>query len=143
MPLNQIDGLPIIDSTRALRVTINKNDIAKADVKNPEDCVIARAVRREHHVKEVRVHLGRVYLRANEGNWVRYFTTRALRTEIIAFDRGGTFEPGEYSLKGVPPSHKLGAKRKAYAKKKVIGPKTRKKKRMTPHVVTNVRTGVA
>lgn len=138
MPLNQINGLPIIDSKKALKITINKNDIVKADTKDPADCAVARACRRELGVKEVRVHLGRVYLRANEGNWVRYMTTRALRTEIVAFDRGGQFESGEYTLKSIPPSHKQGVKRKSGPKRK-----TGKKRRMPPHVVTNVRTGVA
>ena len=137
MSLRQIDGLPIVDSKKSLKITINTNDINKADPKQPEDCVIARACRRELHVKEVRVHLGRVYLRSNQGNWVRYMTPRSLRTEIIAFDRGGQFAPGEYSLKGVPPSHRLGTKTKTGPKKKAG------KKRIKPHIVTNVRTGPA
>lgn len=138
MPLNQIDGLPIIDSKKSLKITISKNDVDRADPKEPADCAVARACRREHHAKEARVHLGRVYLRTNDGNWTRYFTPRSLRSEIIAFDRGGTFSPGEYTLKGVPPAHKLGAKRKKYAKKGGKG-----KKRLPAHIVTNVRSGVA
>lgn len=139
MKVRAIDGLPVIDAKQALTLTINDNDINKASVKEPADCAVARACRREFHAKEVRVHLARVYLRTNKGNWVRYMTPRPLRSEIIAFDRGGRFAPGEFKL--LPPNHadKLGAKRKT-------GPKIAKKtplRRATYHVVTDVRQGPA
>ncbi len=139
MTLKQIDGLPIINAKRTIKVTVNKNDIGKSDPKNPADCAVARAIRREFHVKEARVHLGRVYLRANEGNWVRYFTPRALRTEIIAFDRGGTFSPGEYTLSPMSPSKAQGKHQGGPTKQQ----KKTGKKRSPPHVVTDVRSGVA
>lgn len=142
MPLNQINGLPIVDSKKSLKITINKNDIDMANPKEPADCAIARACRRELHVKEARIHLGRVYLRSNEGNWVRYMTLPALRNEIIAFDRGGTFAPGEYTLKSIPPSHKLGERKSAPKRKRSVAKKS-KKRRASPHIVTDVRSGVA
>lgn len=141
MPLNQIDGLPIIDSKKSIKITITKNDIDKADKKEPNDCAVARACRRELKIKEARIHLGRVYLRANEGNWVRYMTLPPLRAEIIAFDRGGTFAAGEYTLKSIPPSHKLGKKTGKKSKRSTTGAKKRNGK--TPHVVMDVRSGVA
>jgi len=142
MSLKDIDGKPIINAKKPITIHINKNDISKADIKEPADCAVARACRRELHVKEVRVHLGRVYLRANEGNWTRYVTPKALRAEIIAFDRGGAFEPGEYELKAIPPSKAPTGKAQGSLKNKTR-PKKLHKKRAKPHVVTNVRTGPA
>lgn len=141
MPLNNIDGLPIMDAKKPVTLIINKNDVAKANPKEPADCAVARACRRELHVKEVRVHLGRVYLRQNEGNWLRYMTPRYLRSEIIAFDRGGSFAPGEYTLSAPQPSHRATGKRHGSKPKPKNGKAA--KKRRSPHIVTDVRQGVA
>lgn len=139
--IRAIDGKPVIDAKRPIKLTVNKNDVDRADVKEPADCAVARACRRELHAKEVRVHLSRVYIRSNEGNWVRYMTPKAMRSEIIAFDRGGTFSPGEFQLAAPPPNKTLGKRRgsaKPQSKKGVSG-----KKRRKPHVVTDVRIGPA
>jgi hypothetical protein len=139
MTLKTIDGLPIVDAKKPLTLTIIDNDINKASIKEPADCAVARACRRQFMAKEVRVHLARVYLRTNKGNWVRYMTPRYLRSEIIAFDRGGKFMPGEFKLAPPNPADRLGAKRKT-------GPKIAKKaplRRATRHIVTDVRNGPA
>lgn len=133
--LMEIDGIPVIDAKKPLDIKITKRDISLADNKEPADCAVARACRGSLHALEARVHLGRVYLRMNKGSWTRYVTTKPLRTEIIAFDRGGTFEAGTYVLKPPSPSKSIGAKRKR-------GPHlTKGKPRQRPHVVTNVRNG--
>ncbi len=93
MKLKAIDGKPVFDAKRPIKLNINKNDVDKADPKEPADCAVARACRRELRAKEVRVHLARVYVRTNDGNWTRYLTPKPMRTEIIAFDRGGHFHP--------------------------------------------------
>lgn len=95
MAIKAIDGLPVLDAKRAIKLTVSSADIRKGDLKRPDDCAFARACRRELHVKEARVHLGRIYLRTNDTNWLRYQTPRALRSEIIAFDRGGVVSPRE------------------------------------------------
>lgn len=137
MALKDIDGLPVVDAKAPLKITITAQDISNADRKDPAHCVAALACKREHHVQEVRVHLSRVYTRTNKGNWQRYIVPRELRDEIIAYDRGGRFQPAEFVLAAPQPSKRSGAKRKR-------GPGlTKGKKRKTPHVVTNVRSGPA
>lgn len=144
MALKAIDGLPIMDAKKPAILKITKNDIDKADRKEPADCAVARACRRDLHVKEVRVHLGRVFVRQNEGNWLRYMTPRSLRSEIIAFDRGGAFAPGEYTLPAPHPSKKAAGKRQGSARNatRPRGAKSAKKRR-APHIVTDVRNGPA
>jgi hypothetical protein len=139
MRVEEIDGKPVINAKRAITLNIIKNDIAKADPKEPADCAVARACRRELHAKEVRVHLGRVYLRSNESNWVRYLTPKAMRAEIIAFDRGGSFEPGEFQLAPPPPSKQTGKRQSKSNSRKARG----SAKRKPYHIITNVRTGPA
>jgi hypothetical protein len=135
--IKAIDGLPVMDAKRPVRLKIIPADIQGANVKEPDDCAIARACRRQLHVIEARVHLTRTYLRTNTGNWVRYATPPAARAEIIAFDRGGRFVPSEFILKPVPERDRLGAPRRG-------GKATGKKgKRRGHHVVKDVRTGPA
>lgn len=98
----EINGKKVVDARRKAKILITQRDTKEGDNKNPSDCAAARAARRDiPECLNARVHIGRVYVEQKD-KWVRYFTPEALRTEIIAFDRGGTFQPGEYELK--PPS---------------------------------------
>lgn len=142
MKVKGIDGKPVIDAKRSLVLHITANDIAKADRKEPADCAVARACRRDLHAKEVRVHLGRVYIRFNEGNWQRYRTPKSLRSEIIAFDRGGTFSPGEHVLP-IPDKRPVGKRQGGKPKFKHARYNPNRKGRQPPHVVTDVRGGPA
>lgn len=137
MSIKAIDGLPVIDAREPIILKIQRRDITGANVKTPDQCVIARACRRQLHVKEARVHLSRMYLRLNDTNWVRYIVPKSARAEIIAFDRGGDFEPGEFKFDRVTPSQAIGKKR---SPGKRIGTKPKIRK---PHIVTNVRGGPA
>ncbi len=143
MPLNQIEGLPIFDAKKAIKLTVTKGDIRNADPKRPNSCAVAVACQRSTHAKEVRVHLGRIYVRTNDTNWQRFMTPKPMRDEIIAFDRGGKFEPGEFTLAPPQPSKKASGKRQGgpTIAKRVTGEKA--KKRRAYHVVKNVRTGPA
>jgi hypothetical protein len=136
-----LDGSPVFDATNDLLIEVVKNDVAKADQKDPADCAMARAVRRCTKAHEVRAHLGRVYVRQREkGPWKRYETGPALRSEIISFDRGGGFQEGQYMLKSIRPAHKLSARKKWKAGAN-RNSKLRKTKRIAPHTFKNVRGG--
>lgn len=140
--LRSIDGLPVVDAKGIVQISVKQCDIDKADIKEPSNCAVARACRRELHAKEVRVHLTRVYIKSNEGNWVRYQTPPAMRSEIIAFDRGGSFEEGAFALRPVGATKRVGSQyTKKYRGKKY--PLTGKRKRSAPRVLTNVRQGPA
>ena len=139
MGLKAINGLPIIDARRPLTLHITDADISKADRKEPTDCVVARACRRDLHAKEVHVHLGRVYIRTNPGNWVRYMTPPRMRAEIIAYDRGGTFAVGDYNMPAPQPAKKLGKARGSLTNKTKL---RRSRKKRAYHAVIDVRASV-
>ena len=96
---------------------------------------------RELGATKALVHASRIYLQKGQ-KWVRYFTPDALHHETIAFDRGGSFEPGKYELHPMPPTLREGAFAKRYATaatKKEAGVKKRGKhkvarRRITPDV---------
>lgn len=142
MKLTAIDGLPVVDAKEPIKLSVIKADIEKADTKEPANCAVARACRRELRAKEVRVHLSRVYVKTNKGNWMRFKTPPAMRAEIIAFDRGGTFEEGNFTLQVIEKTKRLGSGyTKKYRKRRYA--ETGKRKRSSPHVLTNVRQGPA
>lgn len=133
----QIDGYPIVDAGAPIKIAILPEDIITSDRQEPNNCVMARACRRALHCEEVRVHLSRVFVRMKRGKqWLRYDTPRALRTEIVAWDRGGTFEPGTFILK--PPRMKTtGAQTGSETNQ--TRPKKDQKPRGGGHYLRNVR----
>lgn len=131
-----IDGLPVVNGKGKILLKITKGDISRADRKQPDQCVIARCCRRSLKVKEARIHLGRVYLRRDDRQWERYITSPAMRTEIVAFDRGGSFEPGDFLILPPAPSKAVGKTQGTTTRTKGAGAARR-----APHVVTNVRGG--
>lgn len=132
--MRKINGRLVVNATKSVVLKITQADIAKGKLKSPAGCAAAVACKRQLHATEARVHVGRVYLRFN-GKWHRYLTSGPLRSEIVAFDRGGTFEAGEYVLRKMGPSRKTG-KRQGAEKWRTGG---RGKKRGKYHIITNVR----
>lgn len=142
MALRQIDGLPIIDAKRSLTLRVTAGDIKGADLKDPADCVVARACRRDLRAKEVRVHLARVYVRTNAGSWQRFVAPKAMRTEIIAFDRGGSFEPQDFVLKTPSEAKQAkGTRQGGKSRHSHARNNPNRKLRKSPVIVKNVRTG--
>jgi len=128
-----IDGLKVFDAKKPVRLIVTEDDCRRANRKKPKSCAVARACGRV--AEEARVHLSRLYLRIN-GQWQRYETPKAMRDEIIAFDRGGAFEPQEFRLKPPRPSRRLGQHTGGQHRLRKNA-----KRRRKPHVVTNVRMG--
>lgn len=138
-----IDGLPVKDARRNVRITITPDDVKKARRKKPNTCAIAQTCLRQPDVKEVRIHLSRAYMRKNGKEWERFLVPRTLRSEIIAFDRGGRFAPGEYVLYRPSKATKLGQQTGSSAGQTQPHSTRGKRKRRPHHVVTDVRSGPA
>lgn len=140
----KINGAPVVDADGKLKVAITKTDVRVGSLKNARACAAAVALCRQTGCDAARVHLARTYVKKS-GTWTRYFTPPALRAEIIAFDRGGAFEPGEYELKPIQPIVRFGSPArkkymKEYAKRTPQKRHPQKGARAKPHVVSNVRT---
>lgn len=94
-----INGVPVKDASKKITLRITSLDVKRGQTKDAASCAAAQACRRQLHVEDARVHVGCIYIKQKDGKaWLRYRTPQALRSEIIAFDRGGKFMPGEYSL---------------------------------------------
>lgn len=134
----EINGKPVVDATEHMMIDISPDDCLRGKTKDPGSCAAARAIMRDYDVKAARVHVGLTYVE-EEDRWLRYRTSAALRTELVAFDRGGPFEPGTYMLSPPPKSATLEFQRthnKGASKRRNGKGKTPKR---TRHETTNVR----
>lgn len=139
----KINDTDVEDANEKLQVVITKSDVRLGSTKNAKACAAAVALCRQTGCEAARVHLSRVYIKKS-GKWTRFATPPSLRSEIIAFDRGGKFEPGEYTLAPVQPIVRLGSpKRKEWLRKHRQRPAKSKQPqkgvRSKPHVVSGIR----
>ena len=135
--MRTIDGQPVGNAAKSIRVNITADDIKKGKPLEPNACAIARAVLREvPGATDVMAHLDCVYIRRAK-EWLRYKTPEYAKREITAFDRGGWFAPGEVELKAVPTSALV--RRVKTIRSGGGGGKSRGPKRPTPHYTVGVR----
>ncbi len=134
----KIDGKPVINATKKIILHISPRDVAQGNNKDPGSCAAARACIRELGAKAARVHLGRTYVKFDD-KWLRFGTSHALRTEIVAFDRGGKFSPGTYYISPLQPSHRPAGRRLGSVKTKVKIARKTHRKRAKIHIVSGVR----
>ena len=103
----KINGKKVVDATHSVELVITPKHIKRGNTKDPGGCAAALACMEEvPGCSSARVHIGRTYIELAD-KWVRYQTSRALRSEIVAFDRGGNFEPGKYNLSPMSKSERL------------------------------------
>jgi hypothetical protein len=140
----KIAGTEVADAKEDITITVTKNDVRLGSLKDAKSCAMAQAVCRQEKVDEARIHFSRAYIRKGK-KWYRFGVPMALRNEIIAFDRGGAFEPGKYTLSPVQPSVRLGANNSYRdpnrdARGREEGGLGKRSKRKRPyHVVSGVR----
>jgi len=138
----EMDGLPVLDAKKSLRLEVLREDIRVATKKAPNSCAVAKACARAMGVKAVKVHVSRLYLNMDDKSWTRYVVSGAMRSEIIAYDRGGKFMPGMYNLMAPPKCKRLGVKQKKRDRSIVPEVKNPAKKLRAYSHVTNVRATI-
>lgn len=107
----KLDGLPVIDATSPIKLHIELVDIKGARKNDPAQCAAAKAIARTMKT-DAKVFVSRTYVKAKDGKkWVRYMTPENVSREVIAFDRGSSFEPGEYQFPKPSKGNELGADR--------------------------------
>jgi len=98
------------DSDKIVEVTVNRKDCKTGKKKDPNECAMARAFKREMHVNGAIIGLTNSYLIKGD-KAIRFATPESVKREIISFDRHQDFNPGEYILVPPPPSKRLGTKK--------------------------------
>lgn len=133
--MKKIDGKPIGNAAMPIRLKITEADIKAGAPLNPDACAVALAAcRKVKGVTAAKAHLGCIYLLLNK-RWQRFMTSGPLRTEIVAFDRGGRFWPGEYDLLPVPTAALI----RRIRGETLASPQRKRAKRRKPHHIEGVR----
>ena len=101
----KIQGIDVVDADKEFEITITPTDVQLGKKKSSRECAAARALCREFKAEKALVHFSRAYVLKDE-KWLRFSVRPALRSEIVAFDRGGEFAPGDYVLGRVEKSHR-------------------------------------
>ena len=94
------------DAKEPLDVHVSLGDVKNSKRKALAGCALAVACKRENSLDGAIVSRARVYLiKGDEA--VRYKTGCRIEREIVSFDRGAGFEPGEYTLPVPGPTEVL------------------------------------
>lgn len=122
------------DAVKPVTIEVTKKDTKTAAVRDHRACAAAVACKRQLDCDGVIISRAIAYLiKANVAT--RYEVPVSLSKEVVAFDRGGVFEPGEYRLKKPYHGVALGVARTHRSNTHKRG-----KKKAAYHITTNVRT---
>lgn len=94
-------GKPVLNAEKPFTIRVSARDIKTADKKAPTTCALARGAMHESRVISSRIGQ-RIALIEFRDRVERYKITPEDSKRIMAFDRAGYFQPGEYTL--TPPS---------------------------------------
>lgn len=96
----------VVDAERNARIEVTGADDKAAKRKSHKTCAMAVACKRKFHLDGVIMSIKTAYL--VKGTQARRFTLPpSVAREVVSFDRGGGFEPGDYELSKVSPSVRL------------------------------------
>lgn len=90
-------GKPVYAANKDLEACVTKEDIAKGTPLSIDACAMAICLTRMYKCLSAEVGRSRIYLEY-DSHWVMYGVPAAVRTEIMAFDRGGQVMPDTYYL---------------------------------------------
>lgn len=122
----------VIDATESIDVRVTKRDCDSASSKMPEECAMAKAVKR-HHSGAIISNATSYVIDGDVAT--RYKTPMSVTKEIVSFDRNHTFEPGDYSLRAPAPTERLGPRiRPQHTKNR------NNKRRRVYHMTEGIRT---
>lgn len=94
----------VINARKGVKIIVRKRDCGvDAKRKDPTECALARAMKREYKADGVVIGLTASYvIRGKKA--LRFATPESVQRELVSFDRHHDFAPGVYRLAPVPPS---------------------------------------
>lgn len=123
----------MIDATNSIELEVTLADIRKAKPLDPTCCAVAQALKRQGFCQAI-VMRSTTYINMGSlasPSWIRFATPNSLQRELIALDRGGRFEPGDYTINPHSPARRLGAK--------PWRSRGKKRRHSKHHITTNIR----
>ena len=98
------------DADEDLLINVTDRDDKTSKRKSHGECAMAVALKRQEKATSVIISARTAYvIKGKEA--IRYKVPEAASKEVVSFDRGAGFAPGDYKLKAQPKSGRLGAYR--------------------------------
>ena len=121
------------DATRSLKIEVTSRDVSTSKRKAHAECAMAVACKRVKELDGVLIATSVAYLIKGD-KATRYEVPNSVAREVVAFDRGAAFEPGEYHLDKPYETKRLGHQEGGHAKHPGTG-----KPHQRRHITENVR----
>jgi hypothetical protein len=96
------------DARREITIEVTKRDASTAQARDHAQCAMAVACKRAMDLDGVIIAIKTAYL-VKGTKALRYMVPESVQREIVSFDRGAAFAPGEYRLRPPEPSIRIGA----------------------------------
>jgi len=100
----------VSDADKDLAISVTEKDYRTGRKKDHGECALAMAAKRERNVTSVIISASTAYLIKGD-HAIRYKLPEAIRKEVVSFDRGSEFGTGDYVMKAIPKSARLGTQR--------------------------------
>lgn len=124
----------VTDATKGTAIEVTRTDTSSAKRRSHRTCAMAVACKRKLNLDGVIISVKTAYL-VKGTKAIRYLVPESVSREIVSFDRGSDFAPGDYKL--IVPQVKLGLKKNG----KGHGPHGRPDGRTEPrHFTGGIRT---
>jgi hypothetical protein len=98
-------GKRVEDATTNFRFNVLMDDCRRGKADDPQACAGARAIKRSYPAEVLAVHVHRqVTMVELKNKVIRFRTPHGLRDQLLRFDAGKKFDPGNYHIGTVCPS---------------------------------------
>ncbi len=97
----------VMDAKAHMNIEVTKHDDSVATKKAHKGCAMAVACKRKLNLDGVIISVKTAYMIKGK-KAIRFIVPEHVSREVVSFDRGGHFEPGEYSLNKPTSTHRLG-----------------------------------
>jgi len=99
----------VTDAGRNSVVEVTKRDTNSATVRNHKACALAVACKRKENTDGVVISVKTAYIVKGD-KATRYALPESVSREIVSFDKGGEFSPGNYRMLAPSPSIRIGSR---------------------------------
>lgn len=135
----------VVDAKEGLAIEVTSTDVRTSNKKDHKTCAMATACKRKFHLDGVIISRKIAYLvRGNTAT--RYVLPGSVSREVVAFDRGGSFEPGRYRLskpaEGMSLSHYNTEEHRESSREYYRNRENPLKHRAPRHFTTNIRASL-
>lgn len=126
----------VSDADEDLLLEVTDKDERTAAKKDHTQCALAVACKRSEHADGVIISVHAAYVIKGD-KATRFALPESVKREVVSFDRGAKFAPGDYTLKAPSKSQRLGARTERNTHATTRPHKSRRSK---PHITDGIRT---